>query len=384
MDQDFSHGVRPSPSPLQAPLNWRNILWLFGSLAIVVIGVPIALWVWGVTPMALSLFLLSCIPAPICVTAGYHRLLSHRSYEATPLVRFAYLVLGAAAFQGSALEWASDHRKHHREVDTDRDPYSIYRGFFYAHMGWLFRQYVPTELDEYPIDLRRDRLVLWQHRNYMYLAIGVGLILPLAVGSIMGNFLGGLLFGGFVRAVLAQHSTFLINSLSHTMGTRPFSLKASARDNVLMAFLAYGEGYHNFHHRFQTDYRNGFRWYHWDPTKWLIRSMSFVGLTGNLKKVPAPVIETTRMQTAQLVMSAKGIPTERLSTFREKALAAQEQWRTVYTEYLNFKLNVSSRSRARGLELRTELKLARIEFRAACRQWYAYARAVRGLSCRTV
>ncbi|MBI3293910.1 MAG: fatty acid desaturase [Deltaproteobacteria bacterium] len=371
-------------SPAKHPLNWRNILWLFGTSGASLVGVPIALAVWGVTPLGLFLFLLSLLPAPLCITAGYHRLFSHRSYQARPALRLYYLVVGAAAFQGSALEWSNDHRVHHREVDSENDPYSINQGFFHAHMGWLFHQFVPLNLSDFPLDLVRDRLVMWQHRYYVPIAIGVGFGVPCLIGALLGNPLGGLLYGGMLRVVLNQHSTFLINSLSHSMGSRPFCLENSARDNLLMAFLAWGEGYHNFHHRFQSDYRNGFRWYHWDPTKWLIRSLSLIGLAGNLKRVPEVVIETTKIETAQAAMAARGIATDRLSTMREKALAAQVQWRTVYAEYLAFKKSVSSRSRARRLELRTEIKLARIEFRAACRQWWAYARSLRGIRVQSI
>lgn len=364
------------------PLNWRNILWLFGSLIATIVLVPIALWQWGVTTRWLLLFLASVAIAPLCVTAGYHRLFCHRSYEARGIIKFFYLLFGSAAFQGSALEWSTDHRNHHLEVDTEEDPYNIRQGFFYAHMGWLFRQ----DRNRYavPIDLSNDRLVAWQDRYYVLLAFGVGLILPTLVGAWIGNAWGGLIYGGFLRVVIGQHCTFLINSLSHTLGTRPFNVKNSARDNLVMAFLAYGEGYHNFHHRFQTDYRNGFRWYHWDPTKWLIRTFSFLGLAGNLKKVPTIIIEATRLETAQQILSDKGLPTDRLSTFRLKALEAQKKWRVVYAEYLEFKKNVSERSRARSLELRTELKLARIEFKSACRQWYAYAKTVRTKRLQTI
>lgn len=364
-------------SSLSRPLNWRNILWLAGSLLLCGVGVPVTLLYFGVSLLGVLVFLASCVPAAICITAGYHRLFSHRSYDASAIVRFFYLVIGAAAFEGSALEWARDHRRHHRSVDTDQDPYSIEKGFFFAHMGWLFRQSTPARYEDYPLDLRLDPLVGWQHRYYLPLVVLVGLVLPTIIGHMMGSAWQGFLYGGVLRAVVTQHSTFLINSLSHFAGTRPFSLTNSARDNILMAFLAHGEGYHNFHHRFQTDYRNGYRWYHWDPTKWLIQSLRVLGLVRKLRTVPLPMIETTRMQTVQLVMGQRGIVVDRLSVFREKALAAQERWGLVREEYVNFKKSVSSRSSARRNELRTEIKLARIEFRAACRQWYAYARSLR-------
>lgn len=232
----------------------------------------------------------------IAITAGYHRLLSHRAYKASSIVNFFYLVLGAAAFQNSALKWAHDHRIHHRHVDDEKDPYNINKGFFYAHIGWIFFKEQSSQTAHYPKDLLNDKLVMWQHRNYLWIAVLAGFVLPTVIGYFLGSALGGLALAGVLRVVLVHHCTFFINSLCHIVGSRPYTDANTARDSFVMALFSYGEGYHNYHHYFPTDYRNGIRWYHFDPTKWLIVVLSFVGLVKDLKKVPEKLIIQARAE----------------------------------------------------------------------------------------
>jgi len=233
----------------------------------------------------------------LSITAGYHRLISHRAYKAGSLVKFIALVFGAAAFQNSALKWSNDHRIHHRHVDNEQDPYNINKGFFYAHIGWIFFKEAIAESEvQYPKDLLGDKLVMWQHRNYLWLAVVAGFVLPTVIGHFLGSALGGLALAGLARVVFVHHCTFFINSLCHIVGTRPYSDTNTARDSYIMALFSYGEGYHNYHHYFPSDYRNGIRWYHFDPTKWLIKTLSFLGLTKDLKKVPERLILEARQQ----------------------------------------------------------------------------------------
>jgi stearoyl-CoA desaturase (Delta-9 desaturase) len=225
----------------------------------------------------------------MAITAGYHRLWAHRAYEAHPLVRFMYLLFGTMALQNSAFVWCSGHRRHHLHVDDDaRDPYSIGRGFWFAHIGWMVRDYPSGAIDFTNIaDLKRDRMLAFQHRHYPVLAITANFGLPLAAGWLVGDLWGTLILAGILRLVLSHHFTFFINSLAHMWGSRPYSEDNTARDNPVLAVLTYGEGYHNFHHHFAHDYRNGVRWWQWDPTKWLICGLSWVGMTWRLKRTPA-------------------------------------------------------------------------------------------------
>ena len=226
----------------------------------------------------------------IAITAGYHRLLSHRAYTSGNVVKFFYLIFGAAAFQNSALKWCADHRIHHRHVDGEKDPYNIKKGFFYAHIGWIFFKEENTETAHYPKDLLNDKLVMWQHKYYFPIAIFMGFVLPTLIGYFLGSALGGFALSALARIVFVHHCTFFINSLCHIVGNRPYTDSNTARDSYIMALFSYGEGYHNYHHYFPSDYRNGIRWYHFDPTKWLIKSLSFAGLVRDLKKVPEKLI----------------------------------------------------------------------------------------------
>ncbi len=240
------------------------------------------------------------------ITGGYHRLFSHKTYQANSAVKLFYLLFGAAAFQNSALKWSADHRIHHRHVDHEEDPYNINKGFFYAHIGWIFFKEDERALEvTYPKDLTTDKLVMWQHRNYTAIAVFMGLILPAIIGHFLGSALGGLALSGVARLVIVHHCTFFINSLCHVVGTRPYSDSNTARDSAFMALFTYGEGYHNYHHFFPTDYRNGIKWYHFDPTKWMIRSFAWIGFARDLKRVPERLIEKAKneMRLKQLSMN---------------------------------------------------------------------------------
>lgn len=228
------------------------------------------------------------------ITAGYHRLFSHRAYKANPVLKLVYLLFGAAAFQNSALKWSADHRIHHNHVDDELDPYNINRGFFYAHIGWIFLKEADTVEKKYPKDLLNDKLVVWQHKYYIPIAIFMGFILPTIIGHFLGSALGGFALAGLFRIVFVHHCTFFINSLCHVVGSRPYTDTNTARDSFLLAFFTYGEGYHNYHHYFPTDYRNGIKWYQFDPTKWLIKMTEYLGLAFDLKRVPEKLILEAR------------------------------------------------------------------------------------------
>lgn len=229
------------------------------------------------------------------ITGGYHRLFAHRTYKAHNLVKLTYLLFGAATFQNSALKWAADHRVHHNHVDGDKDPYNIKKGFWYAHIGWIFYQ-EKTENPKYPKDLTNDKLVMWQHKYYWVICIVMGFGLPTLIGHFLGSALGGFALAGLTRIVFVHHCTFFINSLCHIVGSRPYTDTNTARDSLIMAFFSYGEGYHNYHHYFPTDYRNGIRWFHFDPTKWMIKTLSYIGFTNGLKKVPAKIIDQAKLE----------------------------------------------------------------------------------------
>ncbi|RUO27839.1 acyl-CoA desaturase [Aliidiomarina maris] len=285
-------------APKKAPLIWLNVLVFSITFAVAAIGVPLYALTIGISAgvwwAALGLFIYS----GLSITAGYHRLWSHRTYDAHWTVRLIFALGGALALQNSALHWSSDHREHHKHVDhDDNDPYSASRGFWYSHIGWMLREYQPDKYYDYNNvkDMQRDKIVMWQHKHYLALTLLMNIGVPILIGVLTGQIIASLLVAGFLRLVVNHHTTFFINSLAHIWGKRPFTERNSARDNGVLAFFTFGEGYHNFHHIFSGDYRNGIRWYQYDPTKWLIRGMSYVGLANNLKRASDYQIEKARM-----------------------------------------------------------------------------------------
>jgi len=270
-------------------IDWVNTLFLTLSPIVAIILSTIYFTKngleWSQVLLAIAFYFIT----GMSITAGYHRLFAHRTFKANKLVKLFLLLFGAATFQNSALKWSADHRIHHNHVDDEKDPYNINKGFWYAHIGWIF--YQEKELDpKYPKDLTNDPLVMWQHRNYLWLCVTMGFILPTIIGHFLGSALGGFALSGVARVVFVHHCTFFINSLCHIVGTRPYTDTNTARDSAIMAFFSYGEGYHNYHHYFPTDYRNGVKWYHYDPTKWLIKSLAIIGWTKDLKRVPKRLI----------------------------------------------------------------------------------------------
>lgn len=289
------------------PLIWLNVFIFASSLLLALVVAPAyfivnelsaAHWLW--------LFITFSF-CNLCITAGYHRLWSHRTYQAHSSLRFIFALGGAFALQNSALHWSSDHRVHHRHVDNnDKDPYSAKRGFWFSHIGWMLRHYqTPEEYSDYSNcrDLQKEKIVMWQHKYYVQLALVMNLGVPLLLGIIYHDIIGMLLMVGAVRLVLNHHTTFFINSLAHIWGSQPYTNKNTARDNGILAFLTFGEGYHNFHHIFENDYRNGIYWWQYDPTKWLIRLCSWLKLADKLRLTPPEKIE--KAQALQLLNDTK-------------------------------------------------------------------------------
>ena len=333
-------------APEHAPINWlTTILFTATPLAAVTL-VP---W-YGLThgySLTAWLIALACLWAGgLAITAGYHRLWSHRTYAAHWSVRLVLMLFGTMSLQNSILVWGSQHRTHHRFVDDwDKDPYSAKRGFWFSHMGWILRDY-PSGRNDFSNakDLERDPLVMFQHRYYVPLTILMNVGLPLLLGWMVGEVVGVFLLAGLLRLVINHHFTWFINSLAHMWGSQPYTDENTARDNPLLAFLTYGEGYHNYHHIFQNDYRNGVRWWQYDPTKWTIATLSFVGLAQNLKRVP-----DVQIQRARLAMQFKRIE-QALERRRLRGLADEQVERLkarVTAEYAAFRKAAEEWSKVR-------------------------------------
>ncbi|CAO3614075.1 unnamed protein product [Cunninghamella echinulata] len=232
------------------------------------------------------------------ITAGYHRYWSHRSYSATFITQILLLLAGSGAVQGSIRWWSRGHRAHHRWTDTDKDPYAATRGFFFSHIGWMLVQRPKSRIGYADVsDLQKDRLVQFQHRYYPWFALFMGFLFPTFVAGLgWGDYKGGFFYASVCRLVFVHHATFCVNSLAHYIGETTFDDFHTPKDHWLTAFVTCGEGYHNFHHEFPQDYRNAIVWYQYDPTKWLIRILSFFGLTYNMKMFPSNEIKKGQYQ----------------------------------------------------------------------------------------
>jgi stearoyl-CoA desaturase (Delta-9 desaturase) len=277
-------------------VNVLNTVFLLGTLLVALVGTP-----WYILKVGLGwpetvTFFVIWLFVGLSITAGYHRLFAHKTYQAAWPVRLFLLVFGAGALENSVLNWAADHRVHHAHVDHDRDPYNITKGFWWAHIGWIF--FLPEEPIPKSVvrDLSEDPLVVWQDRYYKFIGIFVALGIPLIVGLLTGRVLGCLLIGGVLRIVVSHHGTFFINSLCHMVGGQPYSREHSARDSAVMAVLAFGEGYHNYHHSFPFDYRNGVKVWQFDPAKWMIWTLSRLGLARDLRRAPEAAVLKAKIE----------------------------------------------------------------------------------------
>lgn len=285
-------------------VQWITSSFLIITLALTLTAVPLYLilvstgtwFMWG-------LFLFYTAATGISITLGYHRLFSHLAFKAKAPVKWFVLLFGAAAWENSVITWCSEHRRHHKHVDHDDDPYNINLGFWWAHMGWLMFKLKPDEPIDNVKDLQKDSAILWQDKYIHLVAAFMGFILPtLICGLYYGSWagaLGGFLIVGVLRTVIVQHATFFINSACHYIGSQPYSSAHSARDSWLMAIFTFGEGYHNYHHEFQHDYRNGVKAWQIDPTKWTIWLLSKVGMTSNLRRVSEAKILLAEIQQAR-------------------------------------------------------------------------------------
>lgn len=276
--------ITSSPAIQQAVPNYRTTV-LFGLVsAVTLIGVPAFGYVYGYSWVDWTLFSILYVVTGLGITVGYHRLLSHRSFECRNWVKAVLLVAGGWALENSALKWAADHIRHHANCDQDADPYNAQRGFWYSHCGWLFYKDVHAN-DKYASRLRQDSIVMWQHQHYWLIVLS-GLALTFVVGFLYNGWIGGLgcfLLAGVGRAFAVLNSTFCINSVCHLWGRQPHGQADSSRDSWLVSVLTFGEGYHNYHHTHQNDYRNGPRWYNFDPSKWLIFTLFKLGLASSLR-----------------------------------------------------------------------------------------------------
>jgi len=333
--------VNGRPATAKPPINWAvTTVFTLTFLAAVTV-VPWYGIVHGYSDWAWIFFGIFLVLNGVGIGSGYHRLWSHRTYEARPALKWFLAIVGGMAMQNSVIVWCARHRVHHRDVDdNDKDPYSIGRGFWFAHIGWMMRDYPSGEIDYSLVpDLQKDPIVAWQHRRYWSLVWATNLGLPLLLGWLTGDVIGMFLLVGILRLVISHHVTFFINSLAHMWGTQPYTDENSARDNHFLALITYGEGYHNYHHLFQSDYRNGIRWWHLDVNKWFISTCALLGLASNRKRAPQFKVLRARLNmefknARKKIESGKGHSTWKAQLEHEYAQFAEtvRQWQQLQME----------------------------------------------------
>jgi stearoyl-CoA desaturase (Delta-9 desaturase) len=291
-----------SPSAAQAPVHEFGTVNRVANLigvVLPVIGVVVAivlLWDRAVDGFDLAVLAVTYLLTGFGVTVGYHRLLTHRSFQTSKPIEYVFAALGSSALQGSVLDWVADHRKHHAHADEEGDPHSPHlgdgaglRGLWHAHVGWLFESQGRANWRRYAPDLYEDPGMRTINRLFPLLTL-LSLGLPALAGfAYHGNLAGalrGLVWGGLVRIFLLHHVTWSINSICHFFGSRPFQVDDESGNVAWLALPSLGEAWHHNHHAFPRSAFHGLRWYQLDPTGLFIAGMERVGLARRVTRIP--------------------------------------------------------------------------------------------------
>lgn len=244
-----AHATTPLTKVILLALVWLPI---FGLISAIVL-----LWNHYVTWVDVALLLTFFTLCGFGITLGYHRMLTHKSFQAHPWLKTFLLICGSMAMQGPALHWAATHIQHHANSDEEEDPHSPLKSLWHAHAGWILDNFKP-DIQRYAPALLKDPIIV-AINNTWWLWVFTGLLIPTAIGAIAAVFFGksillgafgGLVWGGFVRLFVNQHITWSVNSICHTFGKRSFETTDASRNNWLFGLLAMGEGWHNNHHAF--------------------------------------------------------------------------------------------------------------------------------------
>lgn len=291
---------------------WSGFLWLRSGprsaiILFFVVGPLLAtvyamyrLWYEWMGVTALTLFFVFYLATGMGITIGYHRMLTHKSFETGPIAKTVFLILASMAVQGKAIDWASNHLKHHAHSDEEGDPHSPLEGFFHAHVGWLFSA-SPADREKYGKRFEKDPIISFIDKTFL-LWVGVGLVIPYLIGGV-----NGLLWGGFVRIAVVNHVTWAVNSICHTFGDQPFAIKDESRNNWIIGLLAFGEGWHHNHHAFPAMAYHGMNWKQFDLSAIIIKLMERFKLAWNVK-VPSPELVERRRKKPQSEVTSQPLP----------------------------------------------------------------------------
>lgn len=310
----------------------------------------------------ISLFIAGYYGSNIAVGVGLHRLWSHHAFKTNKVVEFILVMMSAATFQGPVLSWASNHYKHHTYTDKDQDPHSPLKfenrilGFLWSHIGWMIIDGSYKSIERVTmVKLGKNKLLRWQLKHYWQISLFMNTIVPALIGYLIGGTIisayAGFLFIGMGRA-LQQHATFCVNSLCHFVGSKKY-YKGTAGDIWWMALFLLGENWHNFHHAFPSDYRNGAKWYHFDVHKWIIYVMSKLGLAWNLEVTPEVRIQAKVNETSKYLIEGRK---QQLSLLQDKINQLGERIYVKLNELENSSISIKVQLQKSFIEIQESLK----------------------------
>ena len=255
------------------------LIFVLGPFAATIYAIY-TLWMRWVTPLDVGLLIGGWVLTGLGITIGYHRMLTHRAFQAPEWVRAFWLALGSMAVEGGARTWVSVHAEHHVHSDKEGDPHSPLDGFVHAHLGWMVDGF-RSKLERYAPELLDDPLSGFFEKTFVIWAT-LGLVIPFAIGYVVGgdwiSAWRAFLWGGLVRVFMTHHITWSVNSVCHTFGSRMFDTKDVSRNNVIVGILGLGEGWHNNHHAFPRSAAHGMAWWQVDVSAYIIRLMEKLGL----------------------------------------------------------------------------------------------------------
>ncbi|XP_053269841.1 acyl-CoA desaturase isoform X1 [Pleuronectes platessa] len=289
---DHTYKEKEGPKPPRV-IVWRNVVLMTVLHLAAAYG---ALLIPSASPLTLLWSVLCFVVSALGVTAGAHRLWSHRSYKASTPLKIFLSLANSMAFQNDIYEWARDHRVHHKYSETDADPHNAVRGFFFSHIGWLMLRKHPDVIEKGRklelTDLQADKVVMFQRNYYKLSVVLMCFFIPMFVPwYLWGESLWVAYFvPALLRYTLVLNSTWLVNSAAHMWGNRPYDHGINPRENKFVTFSAIGEGYHNYHHTFPYDYATSEFGCKLNLTTCFIDFMCFLGLAKDRKRVSSELI----------------------------------------------------------------------------------------------
>jgi len=275
--------TEPSPPEM---LKLYIVLVVIIPLVSTVLALALFSWYQG-SWKDIVLFLILYMLTSLGVTIGYHRLLTHRSFECHWLVKSTFLALACMSLEGDPLRWAANHIRHHANADHEGDPHSPMDGLLHAHIGWMTKPESFSNPQYYVPHLYQDDVVMFFQKSYSLWYI-FSFALPFAIGG-----WSGLLWGGLVRIFFTHHVTWSVNSICHVFGNKPYKTSDTSSNNWLVGILAFGEGWHNNHHAFPQSAYHGLKPWQIDMSAYIIRGLAWLGLVWKIQ-TPAPKLLQTK------------------------------------------------------------------------------------------